>query len=131
MVFAVQIAPAESLVTITYEDPVTFERWRATMRQIFSDPAYRPGFNFLGDRRNVHQTPRVSYVELVVEFLLSHGTQLEGARWANLVPEGDRAMYGMGHMVDLMTESRVPLTVRTFDNYEAAMAWLNEQDAEP
>jgi hypothetical protein len=115
-----------SLVTITYDDPVTFDRWRATMREVFADPAYRTGFNFLGDRRAVRKTPRVSYVESVVEFLASQASRLEGARWANLVPSGDRAMFGMGHMVDLMTESRVPLTVRTFDDHAAAMAWLSE-----
>jgi hypothetical protein len=127
MVFPFQIDHPHALVTITYDDPVTFERWRATMREVFADPAYRPGFRFLGDRRGVRETPRVSYVESVVEFLESHAQRLEGGRWANLVPAGDRAMFGMGHMIDLMTESRVPLAVRTFDDHAAAMAWLNER----
>jgi hypothetical protein len=129
MTFSYQIEAPESLVTIAYDEPVTFERWRATMRRIFGDPSYRSGFNFLGDRRGVNTTPRVSYVEAVVEFLLAHASELEGAKWANLVPAGDQAMFGMGYMVDLMTEGRGPLAVRTFDDHVAAVAWLAERRA--
>ena len=36
------------------------------MARIFADDAYRPGFNFLGDRRAVRKAPSVSYIESIV-----------------------------------------------------------------
>ena len=126
MTFPYTINPERSLVTITYEEPVTFERWRRTMEAVFAEPSYRPGFDFLGDRRGVRKAPSVSYVESIVEYVTAHGARLEGARWANVVPSGDRAMFGMGYMVDVMT-GRSPITVKTFDDHAQALTWLRDR----
>lgn len=127
MAFPYQIGEDRGLVTISYESPVTFDRWRATMDRVLADPRFRPGFSFLGDRRAIESAVSSEHVEAEVTYMVDRRAHLGQGRWANLVHASNKADYGMGRMSEILAELKGTLPVRTFDRLEDALAWLEER----
>jgi hypothetical protein len=115
------IDPDQRLVTILFTADPSFDEWKATMEAIFAHPDYRPGFNFLGDRRAVRTPPERSYFERTVEFTNAHADQVRGARWATLV--ATPAGYGMARVAQVLADEG-PIEVGVFTELSAAMGWL-------
>lgn len=119
---------AESrLVHVVYGPSFDFEAWEATMRAVFGDPAYEPGFGFMIDRRAT-VPPEPADVRRMVAFIGRHRPQISGSRWA-FVTSGP-ADYGMARMVQALASDH-PTTLRIFETPAAALAWLLAVEADP
>jgi hypothetical protein len=111
------IVPEEALVIVTYpENHPTHQRWTSLMRNIFADPAFQPGFNFLFDKREVQDAASTDSVEAKASFYRSHRGQF--GRCA-IVTHGLLA-FGMGRMA----EGYCGAGVRTFADIDVARQWL-------
>jgi CheY-like chemotaxis protein len=97
------------------------------MRAIFADPAYRPGFGFLIDRRAA-VPPESDDVRRMVGFIGRHRPQISGSRWA-FVTSGP-ADYGMARMVQALASDH-PTTLLIFETPAAALAWLLAVQVDP
>lgn len=113
-----EILSEQSLVRITIHDYPTFDEWEKMMLQIFADPQFRPGFDFLSDKREVHGAASTEHVEAVAHFYRRHEGKM--GRWA-IVVQGPLA-FGMARM----TESYCPGDrVRAFTDMDEAMLWIH------
>jgi hypothetical protein len=122
MAMMTSIDPALSLVTFLYTSNPTFAEWRSAMEAVFADPAYRPGFHFLGDRRSVPAPPSREYFEQALEFTLAHADQVRGSRWATVV--ATPAGYGMARVAQAISEDSSPIEFGIFTDLGAALSWL-------
>jgi CheY-like chemotaxis protein len=119
--------PDGGLVHVVYGRTFSFEAWEASMRATFADPAYRPGFGFLIDRRDA-VPPEPADVRRMVAFIGRHRPQISGSRWA-FVTSGP-ADYGMARMAQALASDH-PTTLRIFETPEAAREWLLAVEADP
>jgi hypothetical protein len=116
------IEPSTRLVRLKYSGAVSFEEWAATMKAVFGNARYRPGFRFLVDRRLAF-APTTEYVERAVAFARRHRGEVSGSRWALVIAgSGTFGMMQLGQMLakDLPTESCV------FKNVDEAERWLQD-----
>lgn len=88
------------------------------MQNIFADPAFTPGWDFLFDKRTAGRAPDVAYVEAVARFYQAHQEKM--GRTA-IVVEG-LLPFGMSRM----TASLCCLndSVRAFTCVAEAREWL-------
>ena len=115
------ISEAERLVRFHYHGAApTFAEWRAATEAAMADPEYRPGFDFLADRRGV-AAQSVEFVRNVVEFDRARQQEFVGSRLALVVDTA--ASYGMSRMLQALTDG-LPFRVAIFHDLEAAEAWL-------
>lgn len=91
------------------------------MESALADPAFRPGFAVLLDRRGVSHTPTTETIKRAAEFFTLRRKLLEGCRMAAVVEAG--SVYGMGRMLEAVSEGG-PVTFRVFTAYEEASHWL-------
>lgn len=114
-------APAK-IVRLEYRGQVEVDDFTAALEAVFRDPAYRPGFGFLVDRRAANP-PTVDYTERVLAFALLHERELRGARWALVVASA--AAVDMGHFGEkLAASAALPQAAQVFRDPESAEAWL-------
>ncbi len=109
------------LVTLTGVEVPDFDEWRRAMLNILAHPDFRPGFNFLTDRRDAQQAPTTDYLRQVVEFLEDHRAELAHCRWALVV--STPAGFGMGRMAMALCEG-LTIRVQVFTNLRDARVWL-------
>jgi hypothetical protein len=115
------IDPAARLVRLRNETTPTYEEWEACMIAVFADPAFEPGFAFLGDGRGLPPSD-TEMVRRTVKFASGHKREFGRSRWAIVVDTP--AMYGMSRMGQSLGKSLVAET-RIFTNLEDAEAWLS------
>jgi hypothetical protein len=109
-------------VILTVTDPHTFEDWRAAVLSLLNCRLVAPRCAILVDRRAAAPPTRAA-VDEMLEFLEEHVTEL-GGRHVALVATDDGG-FGMARMTELKAEFGLPgVTVRTFRDYEEAVAWL-------
>ena len=121
MAILIKIDADRRLVTVRYEHASpTAQEWASAMLEIFRDPGYQPGFNFLVDRRGV-PSPTADFVRATVAFRERHAKEISGSRWAVVV--SDPANYGMGRMGEILLEIQ-GVTQATFHSLEEAELWL-------
>ncbi len=116
------IDPAAPLVRLLYHGAPSFEEWQQTMEAVLADPAYRPGFPFLVDRR-FDEPASPEYVRRVIRFLWLHVAKLAGSRWA--IVTWTPASYGMARVKKAMAFD-LPLPIEVFKDLEQAERWLRE-----
>lgn len=117
MRFFYEIMPEQSLVLVTYEFHPTYRQWAELMSQVFADPQFKPGFDFLFDKREAGDAATSEYAQAVASFNRKHGDKM--GRCAILV-QGMLA-FGMSRM----TEAYSPKDcVRVFTEMDEARAWL-------
>jgi len=75
------IDPAGRLVHLVTVGEASFHEWRDALLRVFADPAYRPGFNFISDRRRCEVPSRV-FAEQVAALARKHEGELGRCRWA-------------------------------------------------
>jgi hypothetical protein len=109
------------LVSYSVEGLTTTDHARAFLAAVLVHPDYEPGFNFLGDRREVMQEPDSSYVRAVSLEVLARQAVLGPCRWAVLVASD--VSYGMARMWGLLTQSS-GVDIRPFRTQDEAMRWL-------
>ena len=99
-------------------DPVDFQD---ALRAALADPAFRPGFGFLRDRRG-HAIPSVEIVRAGAKAIAAT-PGMPTSKWAIVVDPG--ADYGMMRMLQLSTDGTW-VEVALFHEPEEAKRWLGE-----
>lgn len=127
MALTYSIDPDSRLVTLTGDQIPDFGEWQATMLIVLADPAFRPGFDFLTDRRRGEEAPTVEYLRRAVSFLDLNRGRLERCRWA-VVVRGPAA-YGMGRMAEAFSVD-TSVEMRVFTEISDAQEWLGLRPAE-
>ena len=110
------------IVHLEYRGEVAIDEFRTVIEAVFGDPAYRPGFGFLVDRR--HTPPaQEGYVASAVEVAFQNQPMLTGARWAVVVsnPASVKAAR-MG--IEFAHRALVPQVVHVFEELEREEDWL-------
>ncbi|HYJ45050.1 MAG TPA: hypothetical protein VEV81_00455, partial [Pyrinomonadaceae bacterium] len=82
MAVTYRIDPDERVVYLTTIGDSSFREWREKMLVVLSDPAYRPGFNFLSDRSQQTDVPDPVFARGAAEFLNEHSREMGSFRWA-------------------------------------------------
>ena len=113
----------ERVVYLTTARDSSFVEWREVMMAVLSDPSYRPGFNFLSDRRQETDVPSTEFARSAAEFLKLNSAKMGGFKWAAV--SGDMAIYGMQRMFSIYSEIK-GIEARAFTNYEEALEWVRE-----
>lgn len=108
------------LVRLTYSGLVTFDEWAATMKSVFDDPTYQPGFAFLADRR-MALTPTTLYVERAVTFIHDRRSRVAGSRLAIVV--SNSGSFGMMSLAQMLAKHLVK-DICVFKNLREAEHWL-------
>ena len=108
------------IVTLSYVDNPNFVEWANTMRAVFRDPSYEPGFSFILDRRQVTTAPEKDYIEKVVAFTKAHPRELGKCLTAVVV--AGLASYGMARMSQAFLGDTEH--TRIFRDIEEARQWL-------
>jgi hypothetical protein len=109
------------LVAYAVEGHVTADQARAFIAGILVHPDYEPGFNFLGDRREVEWEPDSAHVVAVALEVEARKAWLAPCRWAVLVSSD--VGYGMARMWGLLTIG-TGVSIRPFRMVEKAVEWL-------
>ncbi len=117
MRFFYEIMPEQSLVLVKYEFHPTYRQWAELMNQVFADPHFKPGFDFLFDKRGAGEAATSEYAQAVASFNRRHSDKI--GRCA-IVVHGMLA-FGMSRM----TEAYSPKDrVRVFTEMDEARVWL-------
>ena len=109
---------------LTYTDPYSADDFSRVAADVAASGAF-PCTSILIDRR-LATAPTREYVDAVVASMASMAAALEGARGAVVV--SDAAGYGMSRMVETLAELHALHRLRVFEDYTAAMAWLDSDD---
>ncbi|MEO8031356.1 MAG: hypothetical protein ABI765_10930 [Gemmatimonadota bacterium] len=91
------------------------------MRLIFADSRFKPGFDFLSDRRSVDEPPDGESVRRGMAFFEIERLQLGSCRWALVVTGA--AGYGMGRMSESLS-AETGVRLRVFTDLTEACKWL-------
>lgn len=110
------------IVRLDYVGETKIEDLTATLRAIFRNPDYRPGFGFLADRRNA-DAPTSDDAQHVIAFMVLNRDRVVGGRWALVI--GSPASHGTGRMGRTISEGG-PMRVQVFQHIEDAERWLRE-----
>lgn len=81
-----RIDSERGLVYVTGGQPATFAEWHALVEQAVADPAFRPGFNFVRDGRELGVPPSPDYVLRMVTYIAGRAASLGVRRWAVVAP---------------------------------------------
>lgn len=119
---------ATGIVTVVYSAPVNARRWEATMDRVLADPSIPRPYRFIGDRRTVHGSPSLNYVEGLVDYVRRHRAELSGTRWAHLVDAANMGAFGMALVIEAQSEP-LGLEVEVFMDYDKALSWLTTAPA--
>lgn len=108
------------MVRLDYAGNVTFDDWAATMKGVFANQDYKPGFRFLVDWRRA-LAPDVDFVKRAAAWARQHKREISGSRVAMVV--SDRATFGI---MGLAKEQSTALFGRSwvFTNLKDAEHWL-------
>jgi hypothetical protein len=121
MSITAEVDAERRLVRLRYNGaPPTFDEWTQAMREIFRDPAYEPGFDFVVDRRAVGP-PSGEFVRSTIAFRQRHSNDLSYGRWAVVVR--DPTSYGMARMAEMMMDA-FGVEQAVFKDVDKAEAWL-------
>ena len=115
------IDPDARLITITGEYAGADE-WQALLARVLADPQRRPGFAFLRDLRGATTPVDAAAVVGLMDAVRRFWPLLQPSRAAVLTPrEFDPAALAAHALADTHE-----LPLRTFREYESAIAWLRE-----
>lgn len=117
---AYRIDSAKGLAVVTYRVQPAFEEWATTLNRLLTDPAFRPHFGVLFDRRSVSHPVTPEYIRKIIRFLDEKQTAHKMGHCATVV--SDIASYGMGRMAEQI--STIDESFRTFRTLHEAEQWL-------
>ena len=116
-----EIDKTARLVRLSYLGKPDFEEWAGTMRAVFSDPDFKTGFDFLGDRRSVKEAPASDYIQRVVAFFRDHEAEMGRSRFAMVV--SGLETFGVGRMAQGLGAG-MSLDLQVFTDMNEAKRWL-------
>jgi hypothetical protein len=112
----------ERVVYLEGDDP-SFKVWRQTMMDVFADPEFETGFNFLSDRRSAFEPRSAEFIRAAVNFVKAHNKEIGSCKWATVV--STMAAFGMGRMAQILSED-LPTELQLFTDIDKARQWLIE-----
>ena len=112
------------MVRLVFSGSVPFETWAATMETIFGLPDYRPGFDFLVDRRDA-EAATADEVRRIVAFIYKNRAACANSRWAIVVTSD--ADFGMVRMTQALAYDH-PTEIEIFHDVDHAISWLAGSD---
>ena len=114
----------ERVVYLTTVGEPSFDEWRDTLLNVFSDPSFETGFDFISDRRRA-TAPTPEFVEQEVAFVREHEREFGRCRWAAVVPNP-----ATDKVARVVTEKAgLPdVEVGVFYNLAAARRWIFARD---
>jgi hypothetical protein len=125
MALTYSIDPKRRRVTVVATAQPTFEQWVLVHDAFLHDPAFRPGYDILWDRRAYTSAPDRAYIERVVQWWRDHQATLGEGRIATVVPDAAAAAYGMARMAEIL--GRAESNLRAFNDLAEAVRWLDER----
>ena len=121
MAVTYRINPDERVVYLTTSGDSSFREWEEKLLAVLSDPAYRPGFNFLSDRRLETDVPDPWFARSAADFLNQHLEEMGSFKWAAV--STNKAIYGMQRMFSIYSEMK-GVEAQVFADYEEALGWV-------
>ena len=121
------IQPALGTVFLTYHGRVTDPELFVTYINLYTDPAYQPGYNELADCR------RVTLFDVSTKAIRGTGEMAVLAAGAPPVPAkvaivaGDDVVYGLGRLYQIVQEPTSEL-VEVFRDIVEARKWLGLEE---
>jgi hypothetical protein len=101
---------------------LSYERWSAGVDEALADPAFRPGFRFISDRRRMDASRTDRRFADATLFLRSRAAQLGPIRWAVLIGENDPA-YTLVRATAVLAQSSV-VQLEPFTDLDEALEWI-------
>ena len=123
MAVTFRIDPDARIVFLTTIGDSCLSEWTEAMNAVLADPLYRPGSNFISDRREQSDVPDKEFAKGAADFLRQHSHEMGHYRWASL--SNNPAVYGMQRMFAIFSEIR-GVVATAFNDYEEAYRWLRE-----
>ena len=117
------IEPTRSLVRVVMLDSNTPAEIVDLCERILRDPAYRPGFGFLVDRRGLAKPPRADTIRALAAFAREYAPQLGPCRMA-IVTTSATAQWWPWRTGATLLAHYARITLELFDEYQAAEDWV-------
>jgi hypothetical protein len=115
---------AKRRVSIVYRwQPTSISQWEEGMEQIFKDPAYQDGFDFLLDRTHIANASSTAFIKDLVGYIDRHWSTKAPSRWVFVTH--DIAAFGTGRMGEQITN--FPGSMRIFKTMRDATTWLDSE----
>lgn len=114
----------EGIVYISGTEVASLTEWTNFLDSILADPAFRPGFCLISDRRNMQSTPPAGYARDLADRIVARRDRLKGARWAIVV--NSTVSYGLGRLIELSIED-AGVEMHVFNDYEEGLRWIREK----
>jgi hypothetical protein len=111
-----------SVVLFEGQGALSYERWSAGVDAALADPAFRPGFRFISDRRRMDASRTDRRFADATLFLRSRAAQLGAIRWAVLIGENDPA-YTLVRATAVLAQSSV-VQLEPFTDLDEALEWI-------
>jgi hypothetical protein len=115
-----RIDQSDMLVRLELSDPLDLEQVQEAVHRLVSDPALRPGLNFISDHSKLDFTATTDFVRAIRTPLIDLVERLGPFRCAIVVPSD--ASYGMARMAESLTED-IHAEVLAFRSLEEAESW--------
>jgi hypothetical protein len=112
------------IVRLVFSGSVSHEDWLGTLETIFASPGYRPGFDFLVDRRNA-EAPTADEARRMVAFIYRNRAACIDSRWAIVVTSD--ADFGMVRMTQALAADH-PTEIEVFRDMDRAISWLADSE---
>jgi hypothetical protein len=113
----------QRIVILTTIGDSSFAEWSEAMLEVLAAPQYRPGFNFLSDRRQQTSVPTTDFARGAAIFLQLHSAEMGNFRWAAV--SNTSAIYGMQRMFSIYSEMK-GVQARAFNDYQEALEWVHQ-----
>jgi len=114
-------------IVVTAYGVTPLEEVVQTFESIAADAAFRPPANILFDARHTEYGPPAEEIETLARNL-GKLDAFKGSRWAT-VANPNTLVFGVARVFCCMAESE-GFCIEPFSDYEAACAWLHEQESE-
>jgi len=101
---------------------LSFETWTAVVDAALADPAFRPGFRFISDRRHMDASRTDRRFADATLFLRSRAARLGPIRWAVLIGGNDPA-YTLVRATAVLAQSSV-VQLEPFSDLDEALEWI-------
>ena len=123
MALTYSIDESASLIRVRWDGDPKDQTSADSLKQLLTDPALRPGLNYLSDQRGLESPGTTPLVTGAVHFL-QRLAQTQGPFKCAVVVARE-ASFGMGRMAEAFT-SGTDVEVKAFYSIEDAESWLAE-----
>jgi hypothetical protein len=126
MPFEYSVDRERKLVVVRPDATPTIGDWISLLDRLATDPAFRPDYGIISDRRHLTIAPSVEYVRASIQAIADRREHFGSSRWAILTSH--MASYGMARMAEAYADNR-GIAFRVFlDDEKGAVRWAGGGD---